>query len=191
MNCKLEERREWVVQYSMPGTGSRARSPRHQRPLLAVVSHSPPGQDQPRESNFRPSGRNSPFGETCRYNVCRVTPSSPHRPPTTVFGVRGATEQKVYLSPVPACRPAFCLGSSIKPPFYETALTNIRKDRKHPKSGSINSFRQSEFSNQQSHTSKANSNSCLRWFSVPLLPKPQFFHRKRRRAPGRPTAACV
>ena len=51
-------------------------------------------------------------------------------------------------------------------------LKTTRKDRKHPKSGSINSFRQSEFSNQQSHTSKANSNSCLRWFSVPLLPKP-------------------
>ena len=110
------------------------------RLLLAVVSHSPPGQDQPRESNFRPSGRNSPFGETCRYNVCRVTPSSPHRPPTTVFGVRGATEQKVYLSPVPACRPAFCLGSSIKPPFYETVTASTKEANNTPKSGAINSF---------------------------------------------------
>ena len=94
-------------------------------------------------------------------------------PVPNLNGVWGAMEQKVHLSPVPVLKPACCLDSTIKPPFYETALTNIRKDRKHPKSGSINSFRQSEFSNQQSHTSKANSNSCLRWFSVPLLPKPQ------------------
>jgi hypothetical protein len=93
-------------------------------------------------------------------------------PVPNLNGVWGAMEQKVHLSPVPVLKPACCLDSSIKRPFYETALTNIRKDRKHPKSGSINSFRQSEFSNQQSHTSKANSNSCLRWFLVPLLPKP-------------------
>ena len=95
-------------------------------------------------------------------------------PVPNLNGVWGAMEQKVHLSPVPVLKPACCLDSSIKRPFYETALTNIRKDRKHPKSGSINSFRQSEFSNQQSHTSKANSNSCLRWFLVPLLPKPQY-----------------
>ena len=104
-------------------------------------------------------------------------------PVPNLNGVWGAMEQKVHLSPVPVLKPACCLDSSIKRPFYETALTNIRKDRKHPKSGSINSFRQSEFSNQQSHTSKANSNSCLRWFSVPLLPKP--LHRSEWRAVSR------
>ena len=82
-------------------------------------------------------------------------------------------KQKVHLSPVSVLKPACCLDSSIKRPFYETALTSTRKGRKYPKSGSINSFRQSEFANQTSQTSKANSNSCLRWFSVPLLPKPQ------------------
>ena len=81
-------------------------------------------------------------------------------------------KQKVHLSPVSVLKPACCLDSSIKRPFYETALTSTRKGRKYPKSGSINSFRQSEFANQTSQTSKANSNSCLRWFSVPLLPKP-------------------
>ncbi len=35
-------------------------------------------------------------------------------------GVWGAMEQKVHLSPVPARKPLCCLGSSIKPPFYET-----------------------------------------------------------------------
>ena len=82
-------------------------------------------------------------------------------------------KQKVHLSPVSVLKPACCLDSSIKRPFYETALTSTRKGRKYPKSGSINSFRQSEFANQTSQTSKANSNSCLRWFSVPLLPKPR------------------
>lgn len=105
------------------------------------------------------------------HRVASYRPAPP-QPRSVAMGVWGAMEQKVHLSPVPVLKPACCLDSSIKRPFYETALTNIRKDRKHPKSGSINSFRQSEFSNQQSHTSKANSNSCLRWFSVPLLPKP-------------------
>ena len=67
---------------------------------------------------------------------------------SVVYGVWGAMEQKVHLSPVPVLKPACCLDSSIKRPFYETALTSTRKGRKHPKSGSINSFRQSEFANQ-------------------------------------------
>ncbi len=36
---------------------------------------------QVRLSSFSPSGRNSPLGETCRYRVCRVIPSSWHRSP--------------------------------------------------------------------------------------------------------------
>jgi hypothetical protein len=41
---------------------------------------------QVRLSSFVPSGRNSPFGEMCRYRVCRVMPSSWHRSPTLVSG---------------------------------------------------------------------------------------------------------
>ena len=38
------------------------------------------------ESNFKPSGRNSPLGDTCRYSVCRVMFISAHRSPTLVSG---------------------------------------------------------------------------------------------------------
>jgi hypothetical protein len=41
---------------------------------------------QRRLSSFLPSGRSSPSGETCRYRVCRVTPSCLHRSPTQVSG---------------------------------------------------------------------------------------------------------
>ena len=40
---------------------------------------------QPARS-FSPSGRSSPLGETCRYRVWRVTPSSVQRSPTLVSG---------------------------------------------------------------------------------------------------------
>ena len=43
-----------------------------------------PRMDYFLESSFAPSGRNSPEGETWRYNVCRVSPSSLQRAPTFV-----------------------------------------------------------------------------------------------------------
>ena len=36
------------------------------------------------ERSFAPSGRSSPVGETWRYSVCRVIPSSLQRAPTLV-----------------------------------------------------------------------------------------------------------
>jgi len=37
--------------------------------------------------NFSPSGRSSPIGDTCRYKVCRVTPSSSQSALTLVCGL--------------------------------------------------------------------------------------------------------
>jgi transposase len=64
-------------------------------------------------------------------------------------GVRGAMEQKVHLSPVPARKPLCGLDGSIKPPFYETASAIAKKGHQHPKISAINPFRKSKFVNSQ------------------------------------------
>lgn len=55
----------------------------------------------------------------------------------------------LHLRPLPDHKPVCCMGSSIKPPFYETASAIAKKGHQHPKISAINPFRKSKFVNSQ------------------------------------------
>ena len=59
-----------------------------------------------------PSGRNAPVGDTCRYNVCRVTPNSRHSSPTCGFRLphrrHGQAQLRGGHLVGPPARPAAC-----------------------------------------------------------------------------------
>ena len=65
--------------------------------------------------------------------LARLEKAGKNPPASAGFGAQ--------LSPVPARKPLCCLGSSIKPPFYETFSGMARNGRKHPKIRVINPFR--------------------------------------------------
>ncbi|MCL8332411.1 recombinase family protein [Pseudomonas juntendi] len=81
-------------------------------------------------------------------------------------------EQKVHLSQATARKPLWCLGSSGKPPFFRTVPATASGQAGGVDSGAENSSDETKSRELPVLTAAPNSNPALRWFLVPLLPKP-------------------